>query len=169
MPPANVLPVSPRFASAPPDEYIDALLAFAENPLLRTLCGGIHILDFFTRDSDTEPQDIYRTVVPADWIAFFAPLHIDAILDLLMRTPPAAFPADMPATLHAYIADVRAHTLDRTFVRAALSEQTRSTVGAGAERALNAGMKPKKIHEVCVCRPRHARRAFSCIGRVGAW
>lgn len=173
MPPSNVLPVSDRFTHSSPDEYITALLAFADDPFLRTLCGGIHILDFFTRDSDADPKDIYRTVLPADWIAFFALLPIDSILDLLMRTPLAELSPDVPPTLRTYIESVRAHTLDRTFQRRAISEETKNTTGKGTEWALNAGMKPKKIHEVCAVVPAlsslanklHSDRArfFSCV------
>lgn len=130
---------------------------FCDHPLFRMLCGGIHILDFFTRDkanpaNPAEPQDIYRTVMIPDWIEFFAlQPDIDGILDLLLRTPPTSFPVNMPPSLAAYICEVREHSLRRDFVRRAASERTRRTVGYGTEWALNAGMRPKKIHEVCVC------------------
>ena len=147
-PPPHPFPVSPRFANAKPEDYLDSLLALAESPLLRTLCGGVHILDFFTRDTPTAPTDIYRAVLPPDWISFFETQPIDDILDLLLRTPLPDFPAAVPATLRSFVSTVRDHSLQRAFVRRDRSEKTKKTTGYGTERALNAGMKPKKIHEV---------------------
>ena len=181
MPPAQPLPLSGRFStttSTDAEEYVESLLVFCDHPLLRTLCGGIHILDFFTRDAadpanPAEPRDIYRTVIAPDWIEFFARQpHIDGILDLLLRTPPTSFPADVPPSLAAYICDVREHSLRRNFVRRAASERTRRTVGYGTEWALNAGMRPKKIHEVClrvcvcVCAGRLCSHAFRFLSRA---
>jgi len=152
MPPPQQLPVSPRFSTNVPEEYIDSLLAFwSAEPLLQTLCGGIHILDFFTRDSDlgNGPRDIYHTVLSADWISYFAVQPLDSILDLFLRTPIDEFTNNVPESLKTYIRDVREHMLQRGFVRREKSEQTIRAIGHGTERALNAGMKPKKIHEVC--------------------
>ncbi|KAI5854436.1 methyltransferase domain-containing protein [Tricharina praecox] len=151
MPPPQQLPVSPRFSTSTPEEYIDSLLAFwTTSPLLQTLCGGIHILDFFTRDSESTdgPKDIYHTVFPADWISWFAAQSLDTVLDLFLRTPIDEFTTDVPETLKTYIREVREHMLQRGFVRREKSEQTIRAIGRGTERALNAGMKPKKIHEV---------------------
>ncbi|KAF8541394.1 methyltransferase domain-containing protein [Trichophaea hybrida] len=128
MPPSQPLPVSQRFSTTSPDEYIKSLLTFSSDPLLQTLCGGIHILDFFTRDSETS---------------------IDHVLDLLLRIPLSSFSTDVPSSLKEYIRNVRDHTLQRDFVRHAASEKTKKTVRYGTEWALNAGMRPKKIHEVC--------------------
>jgi hypothetical protein len=150
-PPLQQLPVHPRFANSSPDEYIASLLEFWSDPLLQTLCGGVHILDFFTRDSnDSAAPDIYRTVLPADWIEYFEPRPIDAVLDLLLRTPLHEFAADVPESLKTFVKNVREHSLQRAFVRRDKSERTKKTTGYGTEWALNMGMKPKKIHEVCV-------------------
>jgi hypothetical protein len=151
MPPLQQLPVHPRFASNTPDEYVTSLLEFWSDPLLQTLCGGVHILDFFTRDSETGPPDIYRTVLPADWIVYFESQSIGAVLDLLLRTPLAEFTSNVPATLKTFIQGVREHSLQRGFARRDKSERTKKTTGYGTEWALNMGMKPKKIHEVCDC------------------
>ncbi|KAF8252883.1 hypothetical protein K440DRAFT_657461 [Wilcoxina mikolae CBS 423.85] len=148
MPPSQPLPVSQRFSTTSQDEYIESLLTFSSDPLLQTLCGGIHILDFFTRDSETVPQDIYRTVIPEDWIHYFSTQSTDHVLDLLLRIPRSSFSTDVPPTLKDYIRNVRDHTLQRDFVRRAASEKTKKTVRYGTEWALNAGMRPKKIHEV---------------------
>ncbi|KAI5792971.1 methyltransferase domain-containing protein [Pyronema domesticum] len=148
MPPTHPLPLSDRFLAGTPDEYVESLLTFSEDPLFRILCGGIHILDFFTRDSEDEPKDIYRTIMPQDWIGFFARQNINYILDLLLRLPYSEFPTDIPETLDTYIRNVRDHTLQRDFVRREASERAKKRVGFGTEWALNAGMRPKKIHEV---------------------
>jgi len=156
MPPLQQLPVASRFSDSTPEEYIDSLFTFwLAEPLLQTLCGGIHILDFFTRDSESTdgPKDIYRTVLPADWISCFATQPLDTILDLFLRTPIEEFTSDIPETLKTYIREVREHMLQRGFVRREKSEQTIKAIGHGTERALNAGMKPKKIHEVCSAHP----------------
>jgi hypothetical protein len=155
-PPLQQLPVHPRFENSSPDEYIASLLEFWSDPLLQTLCGGVHILDFFTRDCDSAdadgaaPPDIYRTVLPADWIAYFEPRPIDAVLDLLLRTPLHDFATDVPESLKTFVKNVREHSLQRGFVRRDKSERIKKTAGYGTEWALNMGMKPKKIHEVCV-------------------
>jgi hypothetical protein len=56
MAPPTPLPFSDDFNSA--DSYVESLLQFtAASTIFQTLCGGVHILDFFTR----EPS-LYHTV-----------------------------------------------------------------------------------------------------------
>lgn len=150
MAPLQSLPIASCFSS--PDDYVSSLLLFSADPLLRTLCGGIHILDFFTRDSSTdgEPQDLYHTVLPPDWIAFFDIKPIEQVLDLLLRTPLESLDSTIPASLCVFIKNTRRHSLQREFIRRDDREKTKRRTGYGTESALNAGMRPKKIHEVCV-------------------
>ncbi|KAJ5536430.1 hypothetical protein N7513_009616 [Penicillium frequentans] len=133
-----------------PDSFIEALLSFAtSNELFINLCGGVHILDFLTRE-----PDLYTTLLPEDWIAFFEQHDTQDIIRLLLREDigplredgdvdrtwnGGAFP---PATLLDYIYNVR---------RLALRREFRSP-DAGKNSKLNKhvamGMKKKKLHEV---------------------
>lgn len=61
MGPDRPLPHSDAFEDA--ESYVESLLQFIEtNDFLRNLCGGVHILDFFT----SEP-DLYSRVLPVGW------------------------------------------------------------------------------------------------------
>ena len=63
------------------DSYVDSLLDLvSSNTLLRTFCGGVHVLDFFTSD-----PDLYTRLIPQGWRDFFAQHQVMDILDLLMR------------------------------------------------------------------------------------
>ncbi|TGZ80611.1 hypothetical protein EX30DRAFT_332139 [Ascodesmis nigricans] len=152
MPPSQPLPYdTSRFSS--PEEYVDSLLEFSRNPLLRLLCGGVHILDFFTKDrkdgaSDDEPEDLYSAVLPEPWRAYLGKLEMDEVLELLLRTPVDQFSADVPDDLQWYIKEVRDHSLRREFARVEESKRAMKETRPGTERALYAGMKPKKVHEV---------------------
>ena len=149
MPPSQPLPYDPQFAS--PEEYITSLLTFTSDSLFQTLCGGVHILDFFTRDSDTEPIDLYHEILPADWVSFFSTQEISSILDYLLRMPISQLPQTCPEALVAFITQVRIHSLNRDFTRPPAPAETKTSAGvshSGEEWALNAGMRPKKIHEV---------------------
>ncbi|KAG0133785.1 hypothetical protein HOY82DRAFT_555610 [Tuber indicum] len=149
MPPSPLLPYSPQFTS--PEEYITSLLTFTSNPLFQTLCGGVHILDFFTRDSGTKPVDLYHEILPADWISFFSAQEIPSVLDHLLRTPIDQLPKTCPETLVTFITQVRIHSLNRDFTRPPALAKAKTSAGvshSGEEWALNAGMRPKKIHEV---------------------
>ncbi|KAI5284131.1 hypothetical protein KEM55_001200, partial [Ascosphaera atra] len=107
-----------------PDAYVQSLLNFATtSETFRNFAGGIHILDFLTRE-----PDLYTTVVPADWREFFDKHAILDILDLLLREdieryrkasgeeaqsyregPPP------PSSLVEYIHQIRRHSLRREF------------------------------------------------------
>lgn len=73
------LPLSPEFND--PEVYIESLLRFAtSSELFQRLCGGVHILDFFTRK-----PDLYATILPQEWRDWFGLHDVQDILDLLMR------------------------------------------------------------------------------------
>lgn len=150
------LPLPPQFTTV--DAYISSLLIFSRNSLFQTLCGGVHILDFFTRDSSDnsspQSQDLYHTILPAEWISYFSVRPLDDLLELILRTEPSDIDPNCPESLRIFIADVRSHSLRREFVKKErVRKAVRKSMGAGRkdgeEWALNAGMKPKKIHEVC--------------------
>ncbi|KAH0606407.1 uncharacterized protein H6S33_004068 [Morchella sextelata] len=151
----QTLPYPPQFTSS--ESYIKSLLTFSLNPLFQTLCGGVHILDFFTRDSSTAAPplgtDLYHTILPVEWITYFTTKSLDEILELVLRTEIPGIESSCPETLKTFVADVRAHSLQREFKRKDRERKAlRKSMGAGRkdgeEWALNAGMKPKKIHEV---------------------
>src|SRR5438034_6526068 len=79
MTPKSPLPLPDEWEDV--DAYVESLLSFAtSSDLFRNLCGGIHILDFLTRE-----PDLYKTILPEDWRAFFDHHEIGGILDLLLR------------------------------------------------------------------------------------
>jgi Methyltransferase domain len=148
MGPEQPLPLPREFADA--ESYIASLLRFGTSShLLQTLCGGVHILDFFTKE-----PDLYSLVLPETWREWFKSVEIADLLDLLMREDLAQFdPGDdlgkwrnapsPPESLIRYIRDVRMHCLNRELripKPAGVSEQL--------SRKIAVGMKPKKIHEV---------------------
>src|SRR5271170_1072768 len=79
MPPLKALPISAEFEDVV--SYVDSLLEFAaSSTLFQTLCGGVHILDFFTRD-----PGLYDTVLPEEWRSWLMDCGSMELLDLLMR------------------------------------------------------------------------------------
>lgn len=140
-----------------PDSYIDALLSFATSSVLfMNLCGGVHILDFLTRE-----PDLYTTLLPEDWRAFFEHHDIHDILRLLLREDieplrqaetngeanesgrtwnGGAFP---PRSLVDYIYNVRRLSLRREFA-SPFPRSNKTTL----PRHLAVGMNVKKLHEV---------------------
>ncbi|KAI4747038.1 hypothetical protein E4T50_02698 [Aureobasidium sp. EXF-12298] len=61
MGPESALPCSPEFET--PEQYVDSLLDFiASSELLHALCGGVHVLDFFTRKPDLYTLEITHLV-----------------------------------------------------------------------------------------------------------
>ncbi|OOQ85657.1 hypothetical protein PEBR_25626 [Penicillium brasilianum] len=147
------LPLSEEWED--PDTYVKELLGFATtNVLFMNLCGGVHILDFLTRE-----PDLYTTLLPEEWRAFFEHHDIHDILQLLLREDigplranatngdasagvrtwkDGAFP---PQSLLDYIHQVRRLSLRREFDLAA-SKKTK------LPRHVAVGMKTKKEHEV---------------------
>lgn len=143
------LPISPDDWKSE-DEYVQSLLTFVTtSDLFHNLCGGIHILDFLTRE-----PDLYTTVLPQEWREWFDLVPIDDILELLLRldieglqkqpretTEPFQNVPLPPQSLLDYISTVRKHLLGRDF--SPFSDDI-----ADLPRHVAVGMKPKKIHEV---------------------
>lgn len=147
--PERSLPISAEFEDS--ESYVDALLEFvSSSDLLRTLCGGVHMLDFFTRI-----PDLYSQVLPQEWRSFFQAHDIMDILDLCMRENLDIFNQDdlsqwregpvPPASLLQYIGDIRRYSLNREFAPRKNDSQER-THKLATNVAL--GMKVKKVHEV---------------------
>ncbi|OAL38064.1 hypothetical protein AYO20_02516 [Fonsecaea nubica] len=139
------LPLDPAWTSE--DEYIQSVLNFAtSSDLFRNLCGGVHILDFLTRE-----PDLYETVLPLEWRDWFDKVEIDDVLDLLLRndleeyaqvssatSDPSHSP---PTTLLEYVHTVRKHCLRRHFTP--VSDEV-----SDVPRQVCVGMNTKKVHEV---------------------
>ncbi|KAG5974131.1 hypothetical protein E4U58_003590 [Claviceps cyperi] len=146
--PSKPLPFNGDFAS--PDEYVSSLLHFVYNTdLFQILCGGTHILDFFT----TQPG-LFHTILPVEWHPFLLQCDTMRLLDILMRDDLSTLHSKlqdlppMPPTLFGYIKSVRDLSLNRDF-------SPRRKEGPGKSEPLpvppytvRVGMKPKKIHEV---------------------
>ncbi|KAK3707314.1 hypothetical protein LTR37_012158 [Vermiconidia calcicola] len=133
------------------DSYVDSLLHFiGTNELLQTLCGGVHLLDFFTSD-----PDLYSRILPQEWRDFFAQCgSMMDLLDLFMREDLEQFSAEgdqwrggslPPASLVEYLQQVRKHLLDRE-VKASQCSQNRTQKKLARHVAV--GMSLKKVHEV---------------------
>ena len=139
-----------EFASA--DAYVSSLLDFiGENDLLRTFCGGVHILDFFTSD-----PDLYSQVLPQEWRDFFASHEVMDLLDLFMREDLDQFSgpdaADgwkggvaPPCSLVNYLRSIRKHLLVRKLVG---SQCAINRTQKKLSRHVSVGMTVKKVHEV---------------------
>lgn len=150
MSPARPLPLPEAFTST--EEYVQSLLDFGtSNTLLQTLCGGVHILDFFTRTTD-----VYESVFPATWRKWFQDRDIMSILDLILRDDVDSLLSSRktevcpsnpgeegapPIDLLEFIQNVRKHCLDRSFRPA-------DSKAPPIARHVAVGMKLKKIHEV---------------------
>ena len=153
------LPLPREFTDA--DSYVESLLTFVtSSELVQTLCGGVHILDFFTRT-----PGLYSLALPAEWREWFKSTEITHILDLLLREDLSKFDNSMdikpsgpepdganrwrlglcpPQSLIQYVKDIRKHLLNRDF--------NPITSVAGAKHTMNhlvaMGMSVKKVHEV---------------------
>ena len=159
------LPINSRFDNA--EAYVESLLSFVtSSTLFQNLCGGVHILDFLTRE-----PDLYTTVLPEDWRVWFLLHDIPSILDLLMKEGDdlleslkgsiGTLPSEKqrtnstwrdescpPKSLLEYIGAIRRHALNREFRPLDESTATSSVGAATLPRHVAVGMKPKKIHEV---------------------
>lgn len=162
MPVQYPLPLSHDFDNA--EAYVESLLSFiTSSDLFQKLCGGVHILDFLTRE-----PDLYSTVIPEEWRTWFQLHDISAILDLLMkedgdlleslRSSIDTLSAEKqgtnstwrnapcpPASLLEYIQAIRRHALNRDF---SPHDACAAPSSAVLPRHVAVGMKPKKIHEV---------------------
>lgn len=154
------LPLSEEWTD--PDVYVDSLLNFATSSILfRNLCGGVHILDFLTRE-----PDLYTSLLPEDWRNFFDQHDMHDILYLFLRedirsighadqAPPTENGRGQddenkwkggllpPQSLLDYIHDIRRLSLRREF-NAPAHYPKEPTI----PRRLAVGMKTKKRHEV---------------------
>lgn len=139
--PPRPLPCSDEFST--PEEYIEALLAFARNTdIFQILCGGVHILDFFTSD-----PGIFHSALPDEWKGFLLSYDIMKTLDLFLRDDldTLSFEAGQeapPESLLDYVKALRRFSLRRDF---APRQQKKLPV---LPKSVSVGMKPKKMHEV---------------------
>ncbi|KAF5983531.1 hypothetical protein FCOIX_3157 [Fusarium coicis] len=136
--PENPLPFNGNFSS--PEEYIDELLEFVRtSETFQILCGGVHILDFFT----IEPG-LFHYAIPTEWHAFILSRSLMQFLDLLMRDDLDNLKLkgeQPPASLIDYIRTVRNLSLGRSFTPP--SEKL-----PVLPRSVAVGMNVKKTHEV---------------------
>jgi hypothetical protein len=149
MGPQTPLPCSPEFES--PEQYIDSLLHFiGTSELLQNLCGGVHVLDFFTRD-----PDLYTVLIAPEWRSFFQAHDVMDILDLLMREDLQTFHHESdkhtwrngpipPVSLLQYIKQIRRLSLNRKHTP--IPKRHQDTLSLARQVAV--GMNVKKIHEV---------------------
>ena len=163
MPMECPLPINPDFDNA--EAYVQSLLSFVtSSELFQTLCGGVHILDFLTKE-----PDLYSAVLPEDWRVWLQLHDVPAILDLLMKEDgdlldflkSSTLSAEKkgtnstwrngpcpPTSLLEYIQAIRSHALNRDFRPLDVSTAP-SPAGPGLlPRHVAVGMNPKKIHEV---------------------
>jgi hypothetical protein len=137
--PERPLPYTDGFSSA--EEYVDNLLDFAANSdLFRFLCGGVHILDFFTTD-----PGLFAAAVPKEWQEYLVQTPPMALLDFLMRddlsSAPSTGPGAPPESLLQYAKDIRKYSLRRSF------SPSRPKLPV-LPRQVALGMKTMKVHEV---------------------
>lgn len=165
-PPPHPLPfLTTEFDSA--EEYVDSLLKFATSSnQLQTLCGGIHILDFFTRS-----PDLYSSIIPQEWIEWIDHENLHDILDFFLRTDLNIVETDNngntngthhgqgqgtstppPAFFLEYVQQVRRHCLNTEFKPLPVEQPSVKHNEHGkyvpSHYALIAGMNQKKKHEV---------------------
>ncbi|KAH8733617.1 methyltransferase domain-containing protein [Ilyonectria robusta] len=137
--PDKPLPYNGNYAS--PEEYIDKLLEFVwTSDTFQILCGGVHILDFFT----IEPG-LFHYALPKEWQPFILSCDIMRLLDLLMRDDldNLSLEGDQrpPESFIEYIRTIRNLSLGRSFT----PRQQKLPV---LPRSVAVGMNQKKIHEV---------------------
>ena len=157
--PRPSLPLSGEYTDV--ESYVEDLLQFVTTSSnLQTLCGGVHILDFLTRESD-----LYEAVLPTEWRAWLNELDIAEVLDFLMREDLAlredadssechangfGLPLRLwerhgnvppPASLITYLHTIRKLSLNRDYDQSARADFNPS-------KSVTAGMNRKKLHEV---------------------
>ncbi|KXJ92698.1 methyltransferase domain-domain-containing protein [Microdochium bolleyi] len=146
MRPQKPLPYPELWANT--EEYVENLLEFATtSDLFQILCGGVHILDFFT----SEPG-LFHTVIPEEWRMYLIQTDPMRFLDLLMRddldngatlgTVESDGASPPPESLIIYIRQIRKFSLARDFSARQQHKLPKLT------RPVSVGMKPKKVHEV---------------------
>jgi hypothetical protein len=151
MGPDTPLPLPAEFNVT--EEYVESLLNFTtSSSLLQTLCGGVHILDFYTRS-----PDLYSQILPQSWREWFKTRDIMDILDLLMREDLSQFHVQgkgnngwrngtaPPKELLEYIKTVRKHLLARDYPPPNSGLRVEKVA---ITRHVTIGMNVKKVHEV---------------------
>ena len=166
MPVLCPLPLGGDFADT--EHYVESLLSFiTSSELFAKLCGGIHILDFLTKQ-----PDLYSAVLPPEWREWFQLHEVSDILDLFMRedlsvaefVSPVSLESPIqehgssvewrggpypPSSLLGYIRNIRKHAIDQDFKGRDPRNGTSSTTKRSPlPRHVAVGMKPKKVHEV---------------------
>lgn len=162
--PEKALPLHNEWENT--EEYVESLLSFAtSSTLFRNLCGGVHILEFLTRE-----PDLFSTLFPEDWREFFDQHAIGDILDLLLRENIEPLRRSSvsnenenfdeprggkettwrngpvpPQGLLEYIRQIRRHAFRREFTPK--TDNSRAPIGK-IPHHVAVGMKPKKVHEV---------------------
>jgi Methyltransferase domain len=148
IPPGQSLPLDSFWADE--DSYVRSLLCFATtSELFRNLCGGVHILDFLTRE-----PDLYKTVLPQEWRDWFNQVDVHDVLQLILREDLellVSSPSQKswhngpipPQSLVVYALTIRRHCLLRSYIPTPPGPDSKAM-----PRRLAAGMKPKKVHEV---------------------
>ena len=151
MGPEKPLPHHNSFKDAA--SFVNSLLGFiSTSETLQTLCGGVHVLDIFTRS-----PGLYTTALPFEWRNWFALRSIEDILDLLLRDDldPLLFNKESgssrtwrdgplpPQSLLWYIDCVRRHSLSRDHRQDDITAKD-----TAIPQNITVGMKTKKIHEV---------------------
>ncbi|KAI5924380.1 methyltransferase domain-containing protein [Camillea tinctor] len=136
MKPSKPLPYADCWSNV--EEYVESLLEFATtSDTFQILCGGVHILDFFT----TEPG-LFSAAVPQEWQSYLLQCDSTRLLDLLMRDDLDALrDPQPPESFLAYIKDIRRFSLAREF-------STNTDKLPKLTRQVSVGMNPKKMHEV---------------------
>lgn len=138
MAPEKPLPYDDSFSS--PEEYTSELLSFVRHSeIFQILCGGVHILDFFTIS-----KGLFRAALPEEWHSFLLSCDTMKYLDILVRDDLDNFSYEgevqPPESLMNYIRSVRKLSLSRKYAS--------PTEPAKLPRTVAIGMKPKKKHEV---------------------
>ncbi|KAJ8127550.1 hypothetical protein O1611_g6084 [Lasiodiplodia mahajangana] len=134
--PSKPLPYPDCWATA--EDYVDNLLQFVTtSDTFQVLCGGVHVLDFFT----SEPG-LFSSVIPDEWQPWLLQCDPMRLLDVLMREDINSLPDPRPPeSLCNYIKDIRRFSLAREF-------SSREEKLPKLTWQMSVGMKPKKIHEV---------------------
>ncbi|KAI0536558.1 methyltransferase domain-containing protein [Xylaria digitata] len=134
--PSKPLPYPDCWAT--PEEYVDNLLQFVTtSDTFQILCGGVHVLDFFTSD-----PGLFSSVIPDEWQPWLLQCDPMRLLDILMREDMDSFPDPQPPeSLSRYIQKIRKFSLAREF-------SSREERLPKLTWQMSVGMKPKKIHEV---------------------
>ena len=168
MPGIPPLPFNEKAGFVDADDFVESLLSFiTSSELLQNLCGGVHILDFFTQE-----PDLYSTILPEEWRKWLHQCDVSDILDLLMREDflvlesmkhlggqkssshsrcdtkwrEAPIP---PVSLLEYIISIRTFALDRSFARREPAKRDKlGKKNSSIPLHVATGMKPKKKHEV---------------------